>query len=160
MAGGDAPAKKGGLLGLLIPVVVLTVVAAGGGAMLGTQIVAGTHAPAPETKPDTKPDVAAAASDAQLKELGPIVTNLTGPDRTAWVRLQAAIVYSKADAAGIDLVASRIGDDILAVLRTLTIADLQGATGLEILREDLTQRASVRSDGHVRELVIQTLVIQ
>ena len=160
MAGGEAPAKKsGGLMGFLVPVIVLTVVAAGGGAMLGTQIVGGMH---PAGAPDAKPAgvAAAQAPDTVLKELTPIVTNLTGADSASWVRLQAAIVYAKADAPQMDLLAARLGDDLLTVIRTLTVADLQGASGLEILREDLNERASIRSDGHIRELIIETLVVQ
>ena len=32
--------------------------------------------------------------------------------------------------------------------------------GLQYLRDDLTERASIRSRGKVRELIIETLVIQ
>ena len=88
------------------------------------------------------------------------MTNLAGPDATSWIRLQTAIVYSKADAPQIDVLAAKIADDVLAVVRTLTLAQLQGASGLELLREDLNERASIRSDGHIRELMIEMLVIQ
>ena len=94
-----------------------------------------------------------------VRELDPIVTNLAAPDGS-WIRLQTAIVYDKADVPQIDVLAAKIGDDILAFVKTLTVAQLQGASGLQQLREDLNERASVRSEGHVRELMIEMMVIQ
>ena len=59
-----------------------------------------------------------------------------------------------------DLVAAEIGEDILGFMRTLSEAQIGGASGLEHLREDLNERAAIRSGGLVRELIIQTLVVQ
>jgi flagellar FliL protein len=59
-----------------------------------------------------------------------------------------------------DALAAQIGTDILAYLRTLSIAQLQGANGLAFLREDLNERIRQRSQGKAREIVIQTLVVQ
>jgi flagellar FliL protein len=94
-----------------------------------------------------------------VRELPPIVTNLAAPEG-AWMRLQTAIVYDKIDAPQMDLVAAKIGEDTLAFVKTLTMAQLQGATGLQHLREDLNERAAVRSDGHVKEMMIEMMVIQ
>jgi flagellar FliL protein len=154
---GSAP--KGGLMGLLIPIVVLTVIAAGGGGLIGMQIVSAVKNSGAGPKP---PAAAAAQAEPQIavKELAPIVTNLATPDNASWVRLQTAIVYEKADAPQIEVMSSRIGDDMLAFVRTLTLDQIQGASGLQHLREDLNERASIRSDGHVRELMIETLVVQ
>ncbi len=159
MADPDAPAKKkgGGLIGFLIPLVVLTVMAAGGGWMMGTQIIAAMKAAAAAKAPAAAPVV---ESTVALKELTPIVTNLAPPNARAWIRLQAAVVYEKADAPQIDILAAKVGDDLLSVMRTMTLEDLQGASGLELLREDLNERASIRSDGHIKELIIEMLVIQ
>jgi flagellar FliL protein len=156
------PAKKGGLMGLLIPALLLTVLAAGGGGLIGTQIVAVVKASlSPEPKSAAGAATpAASASTSVVKELNPVVTNLAAPDAGAWVRLQTAIVYDKSDAPQIDQLSARITDDILAFLRTLTLAQLQGASGLQHLREDLNERVSVRTDGHIHELMIETLVIQ
>ena len=159
MADPDAPSKKkaGGLMGFLIPLVVLTVMAAGGGWMMGPQIIAAMKAAAAVKAPAPAP---VAESTVALKELTPIVTNLAAPNARAWIRLQAAVVYERADAPQIDLLAAKVGDDLLSVMRTMTLEDLQGASGLELLREDLNERASIRSDGHIKELIIEMLVIQ
>ncbi|MES2029343.1 MAG: flagellar basal body-associated FliL family protein [Pseudomonadota bacterium] len=58
------------------------------------------------------------------------------------------------------IVVARIGEDVAAYLRTLTPTQIEGARGLQYLREDLNERALTRSSGKVRELIIETLVVQ
>ena len=89
-----------------------------------------------------------------LDEIG-----LAAPDGS-WIRLQTAIVYDKNDAPAMELVGRRVGEDILAFVRTLTLEQIQGASGLEALRDDLNERAQLRSDGKVRELLIEMLVVR
>jgi flagellar protein FliL len=97
--------------------------------------------------------------ETTLRELPPIITNLAEPS-DVWVRLQASIVFDAMVLQKPDLVAAAIGEDILGFLRTLSLAQIGGASGLQQLREDLNERASIRSEGLVRELIIQTLVVQ
>jgi len=56
--------------------------------------------------------------------------------------------------------AAEIATDELAYLRTVSVAELQGPIGLENLRQDLRDRAQVRSNGKVTELLLKTLVLQ
>ena len=60
----------------------------------------------------------------------------------SWVRLQTAIVYDKADDAADRRAGGQIVDDTLAFMKTLTLTQLQGASGLQHLREDLNERGS------------------
>ena len=141
---------KGGLMGVALPVLVLTLVAAGGGFAVGKQIVAKAKAAAAaESKAVTGPDAPAPPSATALREMPPVVANLAAPEGS-WVRLQTAIVYDKADGPQIEILSARIADDTLAYLRTLSLAQLQGASGLQHLRED----------GHVHEVMIEMMVIQ
>jgi flagellar FliL protein len=156
----SSPDKKPGKLGAIVPLLVLTLAAAGGGALIGRQIVSATRAA--DEKPAATPDAgkaAAAAPARALKELTPVVTNLAAPDG-AWIRLQTAIVYDKTDAPAMDVLAPKVGEDVLAFVRTLTLDQIQGASGLEALRDDLNERAKLRSDGKVRELLIEMLVVR
>ncbi len=157
--GSKAPSK----LGAIMPVLVLTLLAGGGGALIGKQIVSATRAAEDRgTAPPeaaAKPAAAVPGAGRTLKELAPVVTNLQAPEG-AWIRLQTAIVYDKTDAAGMDIVATEVGEDILAFVRTLTLEQIQGASGLEALRDDLNERARLRSDGKVRELLIEMLVVR
>ena len=152
--------KGGSLLGWLLPLLALTVLAGGGGVIVARQIVAQVKATlAAEVKAPTKAPEALAASQTAVRELAPMVTNLAAPDGSI-VRLQAAIIYDKADAARADVLAAQIGDDTLAFLKTLTLAQLQGAEGLQQLREDLGERAALRSEGRVKDVLIEMLVVQ
>ncbi len=157
-----ADGKKGSKLGALIPILVLTIAAGGGGALIGTQIVAAAKSAAEKAAggPESlKPPPGPVAATEELKELVPVVTNLVSPEGTS-IRLQTAIVYDKTDAPQIDLIATKIGEDVLTFVRTLTLAQIQGASGLQALRDDLNERAIVRSDGKVRELLIEMLVVR
>ena len=160
----DDASKKPSKVGALVPILVLTLAAGGGGALIGKQIVAMTRAAADKTAatPEAaKPAAAAGAAGGErvLKELAPVVTNLAAPDGS-WIRLQTAIVYDKNDAPAMELVGRKVGEDILAFVRTLTLEQIQGASGLEALRDDLNERAQLRSDGKVRGLLIEMLVVR
>ena len=153
-----AAAKKGSALGAIMPILILTVLAGGGGALVGREIMAAARAAADKATAGPEP-AKAAADNRMLKELAPIVTNLAMPEGS-WIRLQAAIVYDKSDAPAMDIVAPKVDEDILAFVRTLTLAQIQGASGLDALRDDLNERAAVRSDGKVKELLIEALVVK
>lgn len=151
--------KSSLLMGIVVPLLALTVVAGGGGALVGRQIVSAIRAQASPVVAAAPTPRAQENESSAIKELQPVLTNLQAPEG-AWVRLQTAIVYDKSDAPQIDVLSARIGEDVLAFMKTLTVAQLQGASGLQHLREDLNERASLRSDGRVRELVIEMLVVQ
>lgn len=95
----------------------------------------------------------------QVKELPTIVTNLAQPD-TSWIRLQAAIVYDPNDMQHADKLIAELMSDITAFLRNVTLSSLEGADGLRRLQEDLTERAAIRSDRKIREVIIETMVVQ
>ncbi len=76
------------------------------------------------------------------------------------MRLQVSLVYGRKDVDNPALLMGQVSDDLIAFLKTLTLPQIEGASGLQSLREDLNERASVRSQGKVRELVIETLVVQ
>jgi flagellar protein FliL len=97
--------------------------------------------------------------DTDLREIPPIITNLADPEGT-WVRVQASIIFDRKAILKPDFIAAEIGEDILGFMRTLSMAQIGGASGLQHLREDLNERASIQSGGAVRELILQTVVVQ
>jgi len=96
---------------------------------------------------------------SNLLDLPPIVTNLAAPT-DIWVRVEASIVFDPKSTLHPEVLAAEIAGDELAFLRTLSLAQLEGPIGLENVRQDLADRASVRSGGKIAELVIRTLVLQ
>jgi flagellar FliL protein len=156
-----APEKSGGSAVLtIVALFVLTLVAAGAGGFAGLRLFVKLSADIDNSIKGNAPSFDTKyAGNIALKDLPPIVTNLAEP-ADVWIRLQVSIVYDTKAVPKPDLLVARISEDTLAFMRTLSLAQLAGASGLQHLREDLSERAIVRSDGNVRELVIQALVVQ
>jgi flagellar protein FliL len=145
---------------IVLAVIVLTLLAAGGGGFLGLQMFNIVQNPAPaKAKPEVSEHAPAYAGDLVVRELPPMLANLVAPE-SAWIRVQAAIVFSKKEVPEPDQTAAQITNDLVAYLKTLSAAQLQGGSGLQHLREDLNDRVATRTEGHVREVVIETMVVQ
>lgn len=158
LPGPSAPARPS-LAAWLGVTALLTPLAAVAGGLVGWHLVEAARTKASTASPETAAAPHAYTSGTSLRELAPVITNLADPPE-AWVRLQAAIVVEPEATKKVELLAAQIGEDILAYLRTASLASIGGASGLRHLREDLNERARIRSDGEVRELVIFALVVQ
>ncbi|MGQ7792573.1 flagellar basal body-associated FliL family protein [Faunimonas sp. B44] len=137
----------------------LTLLAAGAGAFFGLNLVdfvassgAARHGPTAEAAHGP-------VSPSNLRPLPPVITNLADPPNVS-IRLDAALVFADPAPPQAEALASAIAEDILAFLRTVSLRQIEGPSGLQHLREDLVERASIRAEGEVRDLVIQTLVVQ
>jgi flagellar protein FliL len=159
--GKPAPAKPASMVPLIGGMLVLTGLGLGAGALFGLHVA---KAPAPAAAVKTE----AAAAPGTPSRYGPnvnvrvlpaIVTNLAPPERT-WVRLEAALVMENEQSAEANVLAAAISEDIVAFLRTVSMRQIEGASGFQHLREDLNDRVRVRSSGKVRDLVIQALVVE
>lgn len=151
--------KDGDLKTLLIAGAVLTLVAAGGGWFLGSQIGKQLAPPPTQTKKnqvEKTPDTISFNNSVTV--LTPILTNMAAPTN-AWVRMESALVAQPGEIISPAL-ASEISNDFLAFLRDSTIAQIKGASGLMNLREDLLERARTRSDGKVTSVLISSLVVE
>jgi flagellar FliL protein len=160
--GGGPGEKPSGLLGFIIAMLVATVVSGVGGGIFGMYGLSSTG-PSSDTKQE-KAKAKDAAKQAfgdglNLKALSPIITNLGGP-KAAWIRLEAAIVVVQDGGKEDNVLAGKITEDIVAYLRTVPMGQIEGANGFQNLREDLNERARIRSGGRVREVVIQSLVVE
>lgn len=163
---GKPAADRGGKLspaGTMVALLMVTVAAIAAGALFGLQVqvlVERSLKPsdeATEIEPaDIKPVLPEAAA---IRNLPPVVTTLDGPQRD-WVRIEASIVLAGEPSAGDDLLAAKIAEDIVAFMQTVSAADIEGASGFQHLREDLIDRARVRSDGRVRDLVVHTFIVE
>jgi flagellar protein FliL len=151
---GGGKAKKPSLVSLIVEFVAVAAIAAGAGA--ATAFLQG--APASTPAAETTAAKAAPVPEKALVELPPIVTNIASP-ADLWIRVEASVVVD-GKAAATEVLAAEIATDALAYLRTLTIAQIEGPIGLENIRQDLTERAVVRSKGKVSEFILKTLVVQ
>jgi flagellar FliL protein len=139
----------------ILATLVVTVMAVGMGALFAV--------PPPTAEPVVKAEASAPGSPASgpsdLFEMPPIVTNLGAPKDT-WIRLEASIVFDAKTIPHPETLADEIASDELAYLRTVSLSQIEGPIGLQNIRQDLNERAAIRSNGKVSELIIRTLVVQ
>lgn len=167
----------GSIKGLIIGVAISTLVAVGAGAGIGMQFSSmitpagksDADKPGKPGKPkigkekktkEEKPEpIAKTYIDKRtVKSLPPILTNLAAP-KNAWVRIEASIIV-EGEKVDTEVLALQIAEDTLAYLRTLSLSDIEGGSGLAHLRSDLGERAAVRSEGKVLEFVIGSMVVE
>jgi flagellar FliL protein len=145
---------------LTAAIFLLTLIAVGAGALAGLHLIATAERVVDARKTAAPPPVASVyAGSARLRKLSPIVTNLAAPANN-WARVEASMVTDSLNDEEAGILAAHISEDIVIYLRSASAAQFEGARGLQHLRDDLTERANVRSSGKVRELIIETLVIQ
>ncbi|MFT0893098.1 flagellar basal body-associated protein FliL [Pseudochelatococcus sp. G4_1912] len=162
-----APPQEGGARTIIMAIVVLTLLAillgGGIGFLMSSSIekniarkeeqAASSHSgPAPKHYTD----------DITLVQLEPITTNLMSPD-SVFIKIESSLVVPKEVGEDKNLIAiltAEISQDLLTFMRTVTLAQLQGPSGLQNLREDLSDRVAIRSEGKVRELILETVVVQ
>jgi flagellar protein FliL len=147
---------KVSLKGSLIELTVVVLLGAGVGAAFEALHPAAPHG---GDKPAESGASAPPAQPSTIFDLPPIVTNLGAPGDT-WIRFEGSIIFDPNTLPHPEAVADQIGEDILAYLRTVSLRQIEGPIGLENIRQDLNERAAIRSGGKVRELVIRTLVVQ
>ena len=147
--------------GLAIPLAVLTILALLAGGGIGWQLTSTVRntllqraAEAPAA-----PAPLRYSSDMAIESFKPILTNLAAPSG-AFVRIEGSIVFKPAEMANPQVAAGQIREDIATYFRTLTLSQLSGPSALQNLREDLNERAKLRVDGKLVELLIESLVVQ
>jgi flagellar FliL protein len=159
-AAAPMPPKKSSGLALVAELVILTCFAVGSGGLFGLMVLANPEPAGQKSEPPAVHGKKAARPPEAIivRPLPAIVTNLASPQKT-WVRMEAAVVVGD-PAADSNAMAAAIAEDVVAFLRTVPITQLEGSSGFLHLREDLNDRARIRSGGKVRELVIQSLVLE
>lgn len=92
-----------------------------------------------------------------LFNLAPITTNLAAPS-DIWARMEVTVQFDvpPTDPTIVDM----IHQDLLSFMRTVKMHQIEGASGILHLKADLEDRASVRSDGHVKHVFIRTLLFE
>ncbi len=158
-------AKSSGWIAIAISALAITVAAGAGGILFGLKTAATIETAIAKRDAAAKPEAGKHilamkySGDTVVKPLDAVVTNLASPSDT-WVRLEASMVFKNGALQNPEVTGAEVRQDMLAYLRTVNIAQLEGPSALQHLLEDLDERAAVRTNGRVSELVIQTLVIQ
>ena len=161
---------KPSAMSVVIPVLLLTLIAGGGGFAVATMVGAnpasapqaevaasdGAHAPTPAE---------GAAGDEQgaktgiIRQLAPIITNLASP-KDVWMRIEVSIVIKPEAKAEQDLIAVKSSDQILALLRTIDLAQIEGPSGFLHFREDINDLVRESSEHKVAQVLINSMVVE
>jgi flagellar FliL protein len=172
----DKPAKPS-LMAAILPVLLLTLIAGGGGFALGTlkefhvkqdtppvetklsdgtaeKPAEGSSEKSAEPAPEPLP-----AKGAVVRKLAPIVTNLLKPKET-WVRMELSVVIPADAAHDQDLISVEASDQIVALLRTVSLDELDGPSGFTHLREDINDQVTTLQKGKVSEVLVNSLVVE
>lgn len=118
------------------------------------------HGPAADTAADAghgKAGAPPAANSSRVVDLAPITTNLAVPD-TIWIRLELSLVFDK-EPQDPEL-ALTIQQDVMAYIRTVKLIQVQGASGYQHLKSDILERARIRSQGLVKDVLVRTMIFE
>jgi flagellar FliL protein len=113
---------------------------------------AGGHGEAKDEHGDAK-----AAGNPLLLDLPPIMTNIAAPS-DIWLRVELSVIFDEPPTD--PGMADAIHQDLLAFVRTVKMHQIEGASGFQHLKADLGERASIRSGGHAKEILIRTLLFE
>ncbi len=176
----DKVAKsKGG--GILIPALLITIIALGGGAGFGWFMLGKTGVGDISTKTASKPVAKkkgkkgkkgkgdkkgknASSKDEvsrseEIISLPAITTNLNSISKR-WVRLEASIIAKSGTEAIAEKTQSRLTQDIMTHLRELKLEDLEGVAGLANLRSDLREIVRIRTKGRSEEVIVHGIIVE
>lgn len=161
MAAKDATAEKPAGPSLVVQLAVLAALTAGA---IGAGWVAASMIAIPQTQAsgEVTPERATETRTGEMSNgvgivhIDPITTNM-GTPVDMWIRLELSLVFSgEPDLAMAEL----IHQDLLAYMRTVKVQQIQGASGFQHLKSDLAERADIRSEGVVRDVLIRTMLVE
>ena len=161
---------KPSVMSVIIPVLLLTLIAGGGGFAVATML-GPNLAPAPQAEVATsegdhvsKPAEGEAGDEhgennGIIRQLAPIVTNLASP-KDVWMRIEVSIVIKPEAKSEQDLIVVRSSDEILALLRTVDLAQIEGPSGFLHFREDINDLVRESSEHKVAQVLINSMVVE
>ncbi|MEX3007029.1 flagellar basal body-associated protein FliL [Hoeflea sp. TYP-13] len=174
----DENKKKGGgsVIMTIVVVLVLSALAGAGGwivGMIAGEKSADAEMSTPEAEMAAKAGIGSKKTDKesnsgegdeadtpaparQIVSLSPITTNLSYPSNS-WVRVEIALVFNGKPDPGM---AELVHQDVMAYMRTVSLQQIEGPRGFQHLRDDLSERATIRSGGQVSKLLFRTFLIE
>jgi len=166
--GADSSGGKGGLKKILLIVLPILLLVGGGAGVYFSGLLdklLGGHKEEAAAEPSAAPPppVSKAVQAAAFMDLPEMLVNLqTSGRKQAFLKLRVALeLESVSDQPRVEQMMPRIVDYFQVYLRELRIEDLQGASGMNLLREELLTRvnAAVKpvkvSDVLFKEMLVQ-----
>jgi flagellar FliL protein len=100
-----------------------------------------------------------AEASQYVASLDPVLVTLAGPQRS-WARLELAVIFEGKPMSGDEVLLKAMTEDIMSFMRTVPLTHIETASGVEYLREDLTEIIRLRSEGRARSIVLRSLVVE
>src|SRR5690606_17226623 len=160
-----APApKKGPSLVVQLAVLLLLTLAAVGTGWFTGQFLQGQKPTAESAGEDAAGDAPMDEAQAEapppqplhVYKLETITTNLADPT-DVWVRLEVGLVFKDQPDPRL---AELVHQDLLAYLRTVKSKQIEGPSGFQHLKSDLDERAQIRSEGRIKQVLVRTLLFE
>lgn len=152
----------GGLVGLVAVTVLALACGAGFGFFIDAQLksrsAVSVVAESEQSPPAPDAPTPTTSPSARLVAMAPIVANLADPG-SVWMRVEASILIDDAE-KGADALAAQLAEDILAYLKTTTLAQFEGPSGFQNLREDFKDRAAIRDPLRIKDVIIHGVIVE
>ncbi len=159
--------------GFVVGALIASVIAAGGGVFLGSSMFGEKPAQEAKAHADDKSHGKSGEEEkytkpSRIRDLAPITTNLAGTPK-AWIRIEGSLLLEEAtvkpeeggeEPSEEEVLILNISEDVVALLRTMTLTQIQGPSGFQALREDLNERVKIRSEGKVQEFIVRSMILE
>lgn len=158
----DEPKSGGGAGGFVIAALIAILLGAAGGGAYGYLLMPDatpqSSEPADKTPPPAAPTAGRFPNDAIELVVPSVITDLNSQPSVR-ARLEVSIIVVHGTPQTTTLV-GEVREDVIAYLKGLSLADIQGVRGFQNLREQLDDRARVRGRGAILGLLIGGLVLE
>jgi flagellar FliL protein len=108
---------------------------------------------------EEEPEEDLSAAGLKVIPFPPVLTTLAEP-KGKWIRLEGSILVQGHTEKTPEVLAEESGEQILSFLRSVKLAQLESASGVQGLRDDLNETVRSLSGGEVRSVLIHGLVIE
>ena len=158
-SGGSGPRQDNFIVSLAAAIVVGVL----GGGGFGYFVTLGGPAPPKAKEPaeqveSRSPATGRFPNDAFEMDIPSIIVDLSGtPKSQVRLDLSAIVAHGTLESGSLK---SEIREDVIAYLKGVTVADIEGVRGFQNLREQLDDRAKIRGRGAVLGLLIGGLVVE
>jgi flagellar FliL protein len=158
----DESNAGGGIGGFVIAALIAIVLGAGGGGAYGyllmPDVAPQNSGPTDKAPPPAGPIAGRFPGDAIELAIPSVITDLNS-EPAVRARLDVSIIVVHGTPQTTTLL-GEVREDVIAYLKGLSLADIQGVRGFQNLREQLDDRARVRGRGAILGLLIGGLVLE
>ncbi|WP_423415970.1 flagellar basal body-associated FliL family protein [Hyphomicrobium sp. B1] len=158
----DESNAGGGIGGFVIAALIAIVLGAGGGGAYGyllmPDVAPQNSGPTDKAPPPAGPTAGRFPGDAIELAIPSVITDLNS-EPAVRARLDVSIIVVHGTPQTTTLL-GEVREDVIAYLKGLSLADIQGVRGFQNLREQLDDRARVRGRGAILGLLIGGLVLE